>query len=176
MKEEKKKRALITGASRGIGRALAVALGDKEIEVIIHYAGNREKAEETKREIEKKGGTASLLRADLTDLRETGALIEQMGEIDILILNASVQIREHWENISPSACRKQLNCNFISSLLLLQAAVPYMKKRKWGRIIAIGSVQETKPHPICWSIQRLKRHRPTWYAPLRCSWPEMELR
>ena len=147
MKEEKKKRALITGASRGIGRALAVALGDKEIEVIIHYAGNREKAEETKREIEKKGGTASLLRADLTDLRETGALIEQMGEIDILILNASVQIREHWENISPSACRKQLNCNFISSLLLLQAAVPYMKKRKWGRIIAIGSVQETKPHP-----------------------------
>ena len=70
-----------------------------------------------------------------------------MGDIDILVLNASLQYREKWEDISLDRCAQQLNCNFVSSLLLIQAAVPHMKACKSGRIITIGSVQEAKPHP-----------------------------
>ena len=65
----------------------------------------------------------------------------------MLVLNASVQYRNSWENISLPECEKQLNCNFVSSLLLMQAAVNTMRRQKWGRIITIGSVQEKKPHP-----------------------------
>lgn len=70
-----------------------------------------------------------------------------MGDIDVLVLNASLQYRTPWEEITAEACYEQLNCNFISSMLLIQAAVPYMKKNGRGRIVTIGSVQETKPHP-----------------------------
>ena len=143
----KKKKALITGSSRGMGHALAVALGSSGYEIIIHFVSNRKRADETKEEIEKAGGAATVLQADLENIDETRRLAEQMGEIDVLILNASLQIKNIWENISPEECRRQLTCNFVSSLILIQAAVPYMKMKNWGRIITIGSVQEVKPHP-----------------------------
>ena len=70
-----------------------------------------------------------------------------MGDLDVLVLNASIQYRNKWENISLEECCTQLNCNFVSSMLLIQAAVPHMREQKWGRIVTIGSVQEAKPHP-----------------------------
>ena len=142
-----KKRALVTGSSRGIGRAIAVALAKDGFEVLVHCAGNVEKAEETKAVIMQNGGTAHILRANLCDTAETAKLAEAMGEVDVLVLNASLQYREKWENITETQCREQLNCNFVSSLLLMQAAVPHMKAQKSGRIITVGSVQEAKPHP-----------------------------
>ena len=70
-----------------------------------------------------------------------------MGDIDALVLNASLQYRNHWEEIPLSEVYEQLNCNFVSSLMLIQAAVPNMKKKGRGRIVTVGSVQEAKPHP-----------------------------
>ena len=58
-----------------------------------------------------------------------------------------MQYRNHWQSIPLEQCYDQLNCNFVSSLLLIQAAADHMKAQKWGRIITIGSVQEVKPHP-----------------------------
>ncbi|MBO5198502.1 MAG: SDR family oxidoreductase [Lachnospiraceae bacterium] len=144
---EKKKRALVTGSSRGIGRAIAISLAKDGFEVIVHCAGNAAKAEETRAIIEADGGSASVLQADLTRTEETGRLAEQMGDLDVLVLNASIQYRNKWENISLEECCTQLNCNFVSSMLLIQAAVPHMREQKWGRIVTIGSVQEAKPHP-----------------------------
>ena len=141
------KRALVTGSSRGIGRAIAVALATEGYEVIVHCAGNIEKACETKQIIESNGGKAEVIQANLCNTDETRTLADSMGNIDVLVLNASVQYRTKWENIPVDECNKQLNCNFISSLMLIQAAVPFMKKNQWGRIITIGSVQEAKPHP-----------------------------
>ena len=141
------KRALVTGSSRGIGRAIAVRLAKDGYEVIIHCAGNTGKAEETKEIIEKNGGKASIIAANLCDTEKTKELARKMGKIDVLVLNASLQYRKHWDEISLEECYDQLNCNFVSSLLLIQAAVPYMKEQGWGRIVTVGSVQEAKPHP-----------------------------
>ena len=141
------KRALVTGASRGIGRAIAIQLAKDGYEVIVHCAGNRVKAEETKAMIANAGGKATILFADLCNVEETKRLAEQMGNLDVLVLNASLQIRKKWQEIPLNEAYDQLNCNYVSSLMLMQAATPYMQQQKWGRIVTIGSVQEAKPHP-----------------------------
>lgn len=142
-----KKRALVTGSSRGIGRALALSLAKDGYEVIVHCVGNIAKAGEVVEAIKDAGGSASAIRADLCDMDSVKKLAEEMGKIDVLVLNASVQYCNPWNNITVEECYNQLNCNFVASLLLIQAAVPHMKEQKWGRIITIGSVQEAKPHP-----------------------------
>lgn len=141
------KTALVTGSSRGIGRAIAIRLAKDGYKVIVHGADNIKKAEETKSLIEKIGGIAEVLICDLTNLDNTRELCEKISDIDVLILNASLQYRTLWQEISVEECYKQLNCNFISSMMLIQSAVDNMKKNKWGRIVTIGSVQEAKPHP-----------------------------
>lgn len=144
---ENKKRALITGSSRGIGRAVAIRLAQDGYEVLVHYSGNREKALETKAMIEKIGGTAQIVSANLCDVEETKKMAQEVGNLDVLVLNASVQYKKGWEEITTADCLDQLNCNFVSSLLLIQSAVPSMREKGWGRIVTIGSVQEAKPHP-----------------------------
>ncbi len=141
------KTALVTGSSRGIGRAIAIRLAKDGFKVIVHAAGNAEKAEETKNIIEQNGGVAEVVMADLTDIEKTRELCEKVKETDALILNASLQYRTPWQEITPTACYDQLNCNFVSSMMLIQAVVNNMKEKGWGRIVTIGSVQEAKPHP-----------------------------
>lgn len=141
------KRALVTGSSRGIGKNAAIRLAKDGFEVVIHCAGNIEKAEETRQIIEQNGGKAEIIKANLCNLEETELLAKKMGDIDALVLNASVQIKKHWEEISVDDAYKQLNCNFISSLILIKAAVKNMKQKGFGRIVTIGSIQEAKPHP-----------------------------
>ena len=141
------KTALVTGSSRGIGRAIAIRLAQDGYKVIVHGADNIAKANETKQIIEQNGGVAEIIVSDLTDLNSTRKLCEKVKEVDVLILNASVQYRTPWQDISVDACQKQLNCNFVSSMMLIQAVADNMKKNGWGRIVTIGSVQEAKPHP-----------------------------
>ena len=141
------KRALVTGSSRGIGRAIALRLAADGYSLLVHCAGNTEKAEETAALIRQAGGTAEVLQADLCDTAATARLSREMGDIDALVLNASVQYRTKWEEITEQEWHDQLCCNFISSLLLIRAAVPHMRAVGGGRIVTIGSVQEKKPHP-----------------------------
>lgn len=142
-----KKIALVTGSSRGIGRAIAIRLAADGYKVILHCAGNVAKAEEVKAVIEANGGEAEVMAADLCNTEKTALLCEKAKVADVLVLNASVQYRNSWINIPLNECYDQLNCNFVSSLMLIQAAAPHMKEQRWGRIITIGSVQEAKPHP-----------------------------
>lgn len=141
------KRALVTGSSRGIGRAIAIALAEEGYDIIVHCAGNVNKAEETKAIIEAQGGKADVLIADLCDMDAVKNLANHLHDVDVLVLNASLQIRKKWAEISLEECYDQLNCNLVASMILIQAVVPYMKEKKWGRIVSIGSVQEKKPHP-----------------------------
>lgn len=141
------KKALVTGSSRGIGRAIAIRLAKDGYFVYVHTAGNIEKARETTEMIGQNGGKAEVVTANLCDIAQTKQLAETVKDIDVLILNASLQYRTPWQEISVEACAEQLNCNFVSSMLLIQAVAPHMKQQGWGRIITIGSVQEAKPHP-----------------------------
>lgn len=142
-----KKMALVTGSSRGIGRAIAMELAKQGYYVLIHCAENVAKAEEVRKMILEDGGEAEVIVSDLTDTAKTKKLCERVKNTDILVLNASLQYRTPWEEITLEACQEQLNCNFISSMMLIQAVVPHMREQKWGRIVTIGSVQEAKPHP-----------------------------
>lgn len=142
-----KKTALITGSSRGIGRAIALRLAKDGYHTIVHCAGNLDKAKAVCEEIKSAGGSAEVVQANLCDTEQTKALLDTVKNVDILVLNASVQYRNSWQLIPLDQCYDQLNCNFVSSLLLIQAAVDHMKQQHWGRIVTIGSVQEAKPHP-----------------------------
>ena len=141
------KKAFVTGSSRGIGRAIALRLAADGFEVVLHGVSESQHIKDLKSVIEAKGGKAQIMTANLCNVEETKALAKQLTDIDVLVLNASVQYRTSWQEIGTDACYDQLNCNFISSLLLIQAAVPHMKETGWGRVITIGSVQEAKPHP-----------------------------
>lgn len=141
------KKALITGASRGIGKAIALRLAADGFEVFINYTGNDEKAFETKSEIEAAGGKCTLAKVDLKNCNCSEKLFDITGEIDVLVLNASIQHRKKWNEITLSEYDDQMNCNFRASLLLIQKYAPTMQRCGWGRIVTIGSVQERKPHP-----------------------------
>lgn len=141
------KTALVTGASRGIGKAIALRLAKDGYRVIVHCAGNLEKADQVCQQILAQGGQAQVVQCDLRNPEQAKVMAAQLGCVDVLVLNASVQYKTPWQDISLDACYEQLTCNFVSSLVLIQQCADYMKAQNWGRIVAIGSVQEAKPHP-----------------------------
>ena len=142
-----KKTALVTGASRGIGRAIAKRLAADGFHIYIHYVSNAEKANSLLQEIEAEGGSAQLVQADLQELTQAEVLAATAANVDVLVLNASVQIRRPWQQIPMEEAITQLTCNYLSSLRLMQAAAAHMQAQNWGRIVTIGSVQQAKPHP-----------------------------
>ena len=141
------KKALVTGSSRGIGKAIASRLARDGYEVIIHCSGKSAKAEAVRDEIIANGGAAQVIAANLCDREQVDMLCSKIGDVDALVLNASLQIRNPWQKIPYSEIDEQLGCNFIASVRLIQAVVAHMKEQHWGRIVTIGSVQEAKPHP-----------------------------
>lgn len=141
------KTALVTGGSRGIGRAVALELSSLGAKIGIVYTSNDEKAAEVKAQIEENGAEAVLIKVDLCH-DDCADIIEQaLPCVDILIHNASIQVRNKWEDITREEFEKQMNCNFRSVLLINQKYVSHMREKQWGRIITVGSVQERKPHP-----------------------------
>ncbi len=141
------KKVLITGASRGIGKEIAKKLAQSGFIVYINYVNDDKKAIDTKKEIENAGGKCILAQADLKEIDCAQKLYEQTGNIDVLVLNASVQYRQKWDKITLNEFDAQINCNFRSALLLIQKYANKMCENNWGRIITIGSVQERIPHP-----------------------------
>ena len=137
------KRALVTGSTQGIGRAVAAALAEAGAQVIVHGSTSLEKCQRAAEQIPGKTETA------LEDLSEEGCadrLYKQTGDVDILVLNASVQVRKAWDEITPEEFDRQIQTNLKASLFLIQRYAPYMRKKGWGRIVTVGSVQQYKPH------------------------------
>ena len=141
------KRALVTGSSRGIGRAIALRLAEDGYHVLVHGSRPSDALQKTAEKIRQNGGSAETVIADLRDVHQAEKLAEEAKDLDVLILNASLQYRTPWREISVEACLEQLTCNYVSSLILMQNASDYMIRQNWGRIIVIGSVQIIKPHP-----------------------------
>ena len=139
----KNKTALVTGSTQGIGYAIAQTFAKAGARVFVHCSSDIGKAEKIRAEL----GAFGAVTADLSDENATHALHKATGDVDILVTNASVQFRTPWDKIPISELDKQVNVNFKSTLLLMQAYYPAMKEKGWGRIITVGSVQQTKPHP-----------------------------
>lgn len=147
----KGKTALITGGSQGIGKAISLALAEYGADIVINYRSNKKLAEETKKEINEKGVNCRLVECDLS-LPDSGKIISNFLSknnitINILILNASVQYRKPWNEITINEFENQVNINFRATLFLIQEIFPHMQKNKWGRIVTLGSVQQVRPHP-----------------------------
>lgn len=145
------RRALVTGSSRGIGRAILLALAEAGADVVIHSEGDTEHAAEAAAEAAKFGGRVVTVVADLSDMAAVeglpGLVRSRLGAPEILVLNASVQARVPWREITSASAQRQLDVNFLASLRLIQLFEPEMTARNWGRILAIGSVQQHRPHP-----------------------------
>ena len=146
--------ALVTGASRGLGAAIARALADQGARVAVNYFNSGEKAEKLVADIRDKGGTAKAIRADVCDEAQVDRLIREtmqaFGPIDILVPNATgPQPMLSIEELSWRACLDQLEFFVKSPLLLVKGALASMKERRFGRIIQIGSeVFETGLSPF----------------------------
>lgn len=139
--------ALVTGSSRGIGSAIALELARGGADVIVHCSHPSEQAEDIAARIRAMGRSSTVIAADLTQEEGIRSLAAACRDVDILVLNASLQIKKDWQDITQEDYIRQTNCNYYASLVLMQAVVPAMEAKGWGRIVTIGSVQELKPHP-----------------------------
>ncbi|MEZ0344690.1 MAG: 3-oxoacyl-[acyl-carrier-protein] reductase [Caldimicrobium sp.] len=136
--------ALVTGASRGIGRAIAIELAKAGAEVVVNYLGSEEKAKEVVKEIESFGGKAYLSRFDVSNSEEVKRAIkeleEKLGTIHILVNNAGITRDALFLRMKEEDWEAVLRTNLFSAFYVTQAVLPMMLKARWGRIINISSV------------------------------------
>ena len=146
----KGKTALVTGSGQGIGRAIALLLAKQGARVIVNWCSNDAVAQHTLDGIKEVGGEYLTWKYDLSSatIKEDWEQFARENNlaVDILVLNASVQYRNAWENITNEEFDKQMHVNVRASLALIQACVPAMRERKWGRIVTVGSVQQHRPN------------------------------
>src|SRR5512136_660054 len=134
--------ALVTGASRGIGRAIALRLAEDVSGVAIQYFSRREEAQELAVAIREKGKLSAVFRADLTKKAQAAGLAKKVEErfarIDVLVNSVGPFLVKPWDQLEVSDWEKVLRGNLLGSYFCIKAALPGMRKRKWGRIINIG--------------------------------------
>ena len=143
-KELAGKTALVTGGSRGIGRAIAVALARKGADVALAYRASEEKAQKVQSEVESLGVRCLSIQADVSksdDVRRMmDALKEHLGRALILVNNAGVSRPQSLPDITEKDWHEILETNLTSAFLVTQAALPDMRASGWGRIINMSSV------------------------------------
>jgi glucose 1-dehydrogenase len=149
--------ALVTGASSGIGRAIALALGEAGADVAVNYVAGEDKALETCDEIRERGGRAVALKADVSDesqVREMFArLFDELGTIDILVNNAGLQQDAAFEDLTLAQWNKVIGVNLTGQFLCAREAVREFKRRgvrpeiscSAGKILCVSSVHEVIP-------------------------------
>jgi 3-oxoacyl-(acyl-carrier-protein) reductase len=137
------KTAIVTGAGRGIGRAIAKELGATGANVVVNYANSADSAMEVAEEIREYGPKAIPIRADVTDYDQVGEMISQtletFGQIDILVNNAGItrdktlknMTRDHWDEV--------IHVNLGSTFNCTKQVLPFMLERKSGKIVNISS-------------------------------------
>jgi 3-oxoacyl-[acyl-carrier protein] reductase len=135
--------ALVTGGSRGIGAAIALALAEAGAAVAVNYRERADDAEAVVANIRNKGGRAIAVAADVSQAAAVTAMVEHiasaLGPIDILINNAGMAIVRGVDDLTESDFDLTIAVNLKSAFLCTQAVVPAMRARKWGRIVNISS-------------------------------------
>lgn len=136
--------ALVTGSTTGLGKSMAIALGRAGAKVAMNYRNNKARAEKAFKEFKAAGGEGTLARGDVTDDKEVARMhaeiAKTLGPVDILVLNATPdQPQKPIEEYDWAFYQQMLDFFVKSPFLLCRACLPHMKKRRWGRIINIGS-------------------------------------
>jgi len=136
--------ALVTGASRGIGRAIASALAEAGAAVAVNYRARSEEAAAVVEGIHQGGGRAAAVAADVSvggDVERMVREVEQrLGPIDILVNNAGMAAVRGLDDITEEDFDRSLAINLKSAFLCTQAVLPGMRRRRWGRIVNISSI------------------------------------
>lgn len=150
-------KALVTGASSGIGRGIAVELGRHGADVVVNYIGDDSKADETVREVRETGAAAYAHRADVSDEKQVVAMmdrmVEELGAVDIVVCNAGIQSDAPLHEMSLEKWRKVLDVNLTGQFLCAREAVRRFRERgvrrevscAAGKIISISSVHDVIP-------------------------------
>ena len=138
------KHALITGASRGIGCAIAHTLASAGAAVSLNFHTREDEAAALHREIEQAGGRSVTVRADVSRADEVARLVERardaFGGVDILINNAGIATPTAIDRLTEADWHATIDTNLKSAFLVTQAALPDMRARHWGRLVFISSV------------------------------------
>ncbi|MCD6490247.1 MAG: 3-oxoacyl-[acyl-carrier-protein] reductase [Thermodesulfobacterium sp.] len=136
--------ALVTGSSRGIGRAIAYELAKQGADVVINYRGSEDKAKELAEEIKKMGKNAYLAKFDVANFQEVSekikAIEKEIGNIQILVNNAGIVRDTLFLRMKEEDWDRVIKTNLYSVFYVTKAILPMMLKEKWGRIINISSV------------------------------------
>ncbi len=151
--------ALVTGGSVSIGRSIALAFADAGADVAIHHAiaadaafGQPDAARETARSIVQRGRRAAVIAADFAVPGEAARTVRdaatELGTVDVLVVCASIQYRIPFEELTDQQIERQIQVNFRATIELFRAALPPMKERGWGRVLTVGSINQTRPEPV----------------------------
>ncbi|NER92992.1 MAG: 3-oxoacyl-[acyl-carrier-protein] reductase [Symploca sp. SIO1B1] len=143
--------AIITGASRGIGRAIAFALAAEGAKVVVNYASSSEAAQQVVAEITEAGGEALALQADVSQEEQVNTLlkstIEKYGQVDVLVNNAGITRDNLLLRMKPADWQAVINLNLTGVFLCTKAVSKVMLKQRSGRIINIASVAGQMGNP-----------------------------
>jgi len=143
-KELDGKAALVTGASRGLGRAIALKLAGLGAKVALNYLASDDKARLLAQEIESRGGAAMLVKANVAEARAVKAMIDrivgQWGKIDILVNNAGITRDNLLPRMPDESWDEVMNTNLRGAYLCTKFALRSMMDQPWGRIINISSL------------------------------------
>lgn len=135
--------ALVTGGSRGIGRAVALALADAGAAVAVNYRERTDDARAVVDAVRGAGGRAMAIGADVSRSVEVSAMVasvaRELGPVDVLVNNAGLAIIRGVEDLTEEEFDRTIAVNLKSAFLCTQAVLPSMRTRKWGRIVNISS-------------------------------------
>jgi len=135
--------ALVTGASRGIGRAIAIGLAKEGVSVAVNYQSRRDAAEEVAREITGAGGKAIVVKADVANDAEVKSMVDQVvgkwGTIDILVNNAATHRGGRLQNLTLEDWSLVINSVLGGAFHCCRHILPMMVGKKWGRVINLSS-------------------------------------
>lgn len=145
--------ALVTGASRGIGAAIAVELARAGADVVVNYCRSESKAREVLTQIEKHSRRGLLVQADVAQKAEIDRMFDEVeaawGKVDILVNNAGIEERWPTRECKESNYDAIMDTNVKGSFFCAQRALEGMKEKGWGRLINISSVHELKATGFC---------------------------
>jgi 3-oxoacyl-[acyl-carrier protein] reductase len=138
--------ALVTGASRGIGRAIALALAEAGADVAVNYVSHEHEALDVSKTIVGFGRRSAAVQADVSQavevMRSVKSIEQDMGEIDILVNNAGIARPSTIDTITEQDWKEVLTTDLTASFLVAQAVLPSMRRKRWGRIINISSAAD----------------------------------